>query len=99
MESVAVAVAVVVDPGKAALSRFQMPLDQRSVARGAPGRMQRDEIQRGGIRSAVVGRVRDQFEMSELPVAHFVQDLAGFGIAEIVSLLGHARTKYFERTL
>ena len=53
----------------------------------APSRVQRDQIERRGVRGAVIGRVRDQLEMRQLAVAHFMQDLTRFGISVVVLLL------------
>ena len=65
-----------------------MALQQGLVAGSPPCGVQQDQIKRGGVRRAVIGRVRDQLEMSEFAVAHLVQDLARLGIAIIVLRLG-----------
>ena len=64
-----------------------MPLQERPVAGRAPSRMQGNQIERRGVRGAVIGRVRDQLEMRQFAVAHFVQYLAGLGIAVVVVFL------------
>jgi len=61
-----------------------MPLQQRPVAGRSPGGMQRNQIERRGIRGTVIGCVRDQLEMRKLTIAHFMQYLAGLGIAVCV---------------
>ena len=64
-----------------------MLLQQRAVAGRAPGGVQRDQIERRGIGGAVIRRVRDQLEMRQFAIAHFVQDLARLGVAIVVALL------------
>src|SRR5262249_48111897 len=91
LESVAVAVAVFVDPGEASFRRPQMPLQQPQVAGRTPGSVQCYQIKRGRIRGPVVWRVRDQLEMRKLAVAQLVEDLARFGIAIWIVLLGLQR--------
>ena len=74
-----------------------MLLQQRRVAGGAPGGMQRDQIKRRGVRGAVIRRVRDQLEMREFAVAQLVQDLARLGVAIIVALLRLQRAEHVQR--
>ena len=87
LEAVAVAVAVLVDPGEAAFGGGDMAVDEAAVAGGAPGGVQGHEVERGRVGGAVIGGVRDHLEMREFAVAEFVQDLAGFGVAVVVALL------------
>jgi hypothetical protein len=49
--------------------------------------MQRNQIKRRSVGGAVIGRVRDQLEMGKFAISHFVQYLAGLGIAVVVLLL------------
>src|SRR5262249_31133149 len=96
LKSVAVAVAVFVDPGEASFRRRQVLFEQAVVAGGAPSRVQRYQIERRRVGSSVIGGVRNQFEMRELAVTQFVQDLARLGIATWIVLLGLQRTENFQ---
>ena len=74
-----------------------MPFQQPFVAGRAPSCVQGYQIKWSRIRGAVIGRVRDQLEMCELAVAHFVGDLARFGIAVWIVLLGLQRAQNLQR--
>src|SRR5262249_54813830 len=65
LKSVAIAIAVAVDPGQAMLGGRKMPLQQRLVTGSAPGGMQRDEVKRRRVGCTVIGRVRNQLEVCE----------------------------------
>ena len=87
LESVAVAVAIIVDPGEAPFCRLEMPLQERPVAGRAPDGVQRNQVERRRICGTVIRRVRDQLEMRKLAVAHLVHYLAGLGVAVVVRFL------------
>src|SRR6266404_3212572 len=87
LETVAVAITIFVNPGEAPFCSLEMTLQEPLVADGAPGGMQGNHIERCRVRSAVIGRVRDQLEMGKLAIAYFVQYLAGLGIAVVVLVL------------
>ena len=87
LESIAVAITVIVYPGQASLRGLKMPIQQRLVARCPPGRMECDQIERRRIGRAVIWRVRDQFEMSEFSVPHFMQDFARLRVTIVVPFL------------
>ena len=59
--------------------------------------MERDEIERRRVGGAVVRRVRDQFEVRQLAVAQFMQDLARLGIAIVVAHLRLKLPQYLQR--
>src|SRR6516162_8363061 len=75
LETIAVAVAVVVDPGQTSLGGIKMTFQQRLVAGRPPRGVKGDQIERRCIGRAVVRSVRNQLEMGEFPVAYLVQDL------------------------
>ena len=74
-----------------------MLLQQRAIAGGAPRGMQRDQIQRRGVRGAVIRRVRDQLEMRQFAVAQLVHDLARLGVAIVVALLRLPAAQHVQR--
>ena len=74
-----------------------MALDQLAVSGAAPSGVQDDQIERGRIGGAVIGRVRDQLEMGELAGAQLVHDLAGLGVAPIVPFGGLIAGQHIER--
>src|SRR5215210_6146832 len=63
---------------------FELP-DELHVAAPAPGLIEEDQKERGGVRGAVVRGVRDLSEEGELSVTDLVRYLAGLGVAEVVT--------------
>lgn len=64
-----------------------MPLQEPSIANRAPGGVQSDQVKRRRICGAVIGRVRNQFEMRKFAIAHLMQYLAGLSIPVVVLIL------------
>ena len=66
LKPVIIPVAVCVDPREATLSHRDQRPQQVHVARRAPGRVQRHQVQRRRVGRAVIGRVRDQAKCRQL---------------------------------
>src|SRR6185436_4058988 len=96
LETVAVAVAIGVDPRETSLCGLQVLLKQPSVAGCAPCVVQRDEVEWRRVGSSVVRGVRYQLEVRQLAVANLVEDLAGLRVAIVIALLGLQRAQYLE---
>ena len=75
-----------------------MPLQEVSIAGRPPGGVQRDQIERRSVRSAVIRRVRDQLEMRQFAVADLMQDLARLGVAVVVRFFGLQGAENLERS-
>src|SRR6266446_8124560 len=97
LKSVAIAVAVFVDPGEAAFRRRQMLFQQSFVAGRAPRGVQRDQIKRRRVRCSIIRGVRDELEMRKLAAPQFVEDLAWFSITVWIIILGLQRTQNLQR--
>ena len=86
LKPVSITIAVGIDPVQAALGRRHMPDEQVAVSGSPPGRMQGNQIERRGVRCAVIRRVRDQFEVRQFAIAELVRDLSRFGVPIVIAL-------------
>ena len=74
-----------------------MPFQQPFVASRAPSCVQGNQIERRRVRGAVIGGVRNELEVCQLAAPQFVEDLARFGIAVWIIILGLQRTQNLQR--
>ena len=66
-----------------AIKALEQAIDSRQPA---PGLVQGQQIERGGVPGAVVRGLGDEIEVSELSVADLVHDLARLGVAPVIPL-------------
>ena len=66
LESVAIEIAITINPVQATYRDLSMITKQTYISQPFSRFMQNDEIERGGIRGAVVRRVRNAMEMREV---------------------------------
>jgi hypothetical protein len=88
LEAVPIPVAIAVDPLQAVQHDVLMVREEQVVAQPLPGLVQGDDVEDGRVGRAIIGRVRDAPEMSQLAAAKFVRHLAWLGIAVGIYLGG-----------
>src|SRR5215217_5731918 len=81
-ESIAIAVAPLLDPLQRPLHVWQELTVERLIARPTDRFGEEHDKERCGVNRSIVGRMRDVAETSHLAVAHLVQDLARFFFPE-----------------
>ncbi len=74
-----------------------MLLQQPPVACAAPGVMQHDQIEHGGVGGAVIGRMGDQLEVRQFAGAQLVHDLARLRVAVVVALCRLQPSQHVQR--
>ena len=93
-ETVAVGVAAGVDPAQGGLDGLAQQLEELEVAGPHDHLADEQQVERGRVDGAVVGRVGDGLEGGELAAAQLVQDFAGLLLAEgVVGAALQAREK------
>jgi hypothetical protein len=88
LQPVAVDVAVGVDPRQRPLDVRTDVLEGPSVGVPAPGHGRGPDERRRRLVGAVIGRVGNQLEVGQLPVAYLVLDLAGLHVPGVVVTVG-----------